>query len=324
MKPAEQFQDFYRADLLPHLEQLEAKRKRIAGQVVTMGLVTGGVTLALIVLVAMLAPDPGFGLIPLVIGAIVFFVLYARMTRGYVAEFKDNIIGRIVKFVDPGLSYEKAGFIPQATYHQSRIFLTGVDRYHGEDLVRGTVGKTAIQFSEIHSQYKTEHTDSKGRRRTQWHTIFKGIFFVADFNKHFRGETVVLPDAAQKLLGRLGQTFQSWNIARKGDLVRLEDVAFEERFVVYSDDQVEARYLLSTSLMSRIMAYRDRTGRQVHLSFVKSNIYVAITNRKDSFEPKLFSTVLDMKLTEEFLADIMLAVSIVEDLNLNTRIWTKE
>lgn len=324
MKPAEQFQAFYQADLLPHLAPLEERRKRIARQVITAGVVTALVTLVACVVVILLTPDPGFALIPLVVGLILYFVLFARYTRGYVAEFKDSIIGRIVKFVDPNLTYQQNECIPQWVYNQSRIFLTGVDRYRGEDMVRGKVGQTQIQFSELHSQYKTEHTDSKGRRRTQWHTIFKGIFFVADFNKHFHGETVVLPDAAEKLFGRLAQTFQSWNFTRKGDLVRLEDVAFEQRFVVYSDDQVEARYILSPSLMARIMAYAERTGRAIYLSFVASNIYVAITNQKDSFEPKLFSSILDMRLAQEYLEDLMLAVGIVEELNLNLRIWTKQ
>jgi hypothetical protein len=328
----EEFPTFYQSELLPHLQELEGKRKELASRLWKTGLGIVGALLVLGMIAAgfMAGRGPGgspFFFIPffgMVLGGIIFAMVYGRMIKGFVAEFKDRIIGKIVQFVEPGLSYHKNDCIRQPAYMSSKIFLTRPDRYKGEDLVRGMIGATAIEFSEIHSEYRSVSTDSKGRRRETWHTIFRGIFFSADFNKHFHGETVVLPDRAEKLFGRLGQALQSMNIARKGSLVRLEDVAFEKRFVVYSDDQVEARYLLSTSLMERIMEFANRTGREIYLSFVDSKLHVAIPYNKNLFEPKLFSTLLNMQLSQEYLEDLLLAATIVEDLNLNTRIWSKQ
>jgi hypothetical protein len=325
MRPAPRFQEFYQTDLLPQLEPLETERKQVLGRVQRAGLVTGLVTLAATAVTSVLGPHPALGLIPLILGGIIFPILYGRITKPYVSNFKRNYIGHIVKYIDPSLSYDPLGSIPESSYWQSQIFLTNPDRYHGEDLVTGMVGKTAIQFSEVHSEYRRETRDSKGNRRTEWVTIFRGIFFVADFNKDFHGTTVVLPDIAEMFLGKLlGQMLQSWNIGRTGDLVRLEDVTFEKQYVVYSTDQIEARYILSPALMSRIMEYKARTSRQVFLSFVASNVYVAIWNDKDLFEPKLTKTVMDPQLAERYLDDLMLAIRIVADLDLNTRIWTKQ
>ena len=53
------------------------------------------------------------------------------------------------------------------------------------DVNYGKIGSTQVEFSEIHAEYKTEYRDSKGRRRVNWHTIFKGLLFSVDFNKHF-------------------------------------------------------------------------------------------------------------------------------------------
>jgi hypothetical protein len=322
--PAGQFQAFYQAELLPHLQELENSRKQVMSRVATAGIATGVPTGIAVVAVLAYAPHPAISLIPFVVGLIIWWIFYTRFSSAWIAEFKDSIIGRIVKFIDPGLNYDRKGCIPESVYWQSSIFLKDPDRYRGEDLVYGKVGQTEIKFSEVHSEYKTQSTDGKGRTRTEWHTIFKGIFFVADFNKAFAGQTVVLPDTAEKLFGRLGQMFQSWNIARTGQLVRLEDVAFEERFVVYSTDQIEARYILSPGLMARIVDFRARTDREVYLAFVASNIYVAISNLRDMFEPNVFKSVLDMAMAHQYLDDLMLAVGIVEELNLNTRIWTKE
>ncbi|HYG59996.1 MAG TPA: DUF3137 domain-containing protein [Symbiobacteriaceae bacterium] len=324
MTSAERFAEFYRTELLPYLQQLEEQRKQIAAKVIRLGVVTGAIILAVGAAVLLLHLTPFIAIGTLFGGAVLFMFLFASMTKGYVAAFKDSIIGRIVKFVDQGLSYHKDACIPEMVYLSSQIFQHHPDRYRGEDMVRGMVGKTAIQFSEIHSEYKTETTDKDGKRKTEWHTIFKGIFFVADFNKHFEGVTVVLPDVAQRLLGRFGQTLQSWNMTRTGELVRLEDVAFEERFVVYSTDQIEARYLLSPGLMARIVDFCVKTGQQVYLSFVGSHIFVAIPHSKDMFEPKLFSPIVSEELARDYLQDLLLAVGIVEELDLNTRIWTKQ
>ena len=181
-------------------------------------------------------------------------------------RFKSEVIAKMVKFVDESLYYSAEGCITQSEYHQSKLFLTGVDRYSGDDLVSGTIGKTTIRFSEVHSEYKTQTTDSKGRTRTTWHTIFRGIFFIGDFNKHFKGETIVLPDTAESLFGGLGSLFQKMNISRD-QLVKLEDTEFEKAFCVYSNDQVEARYILSPKLMERIVELKGSSKNTFFINF---------------------------------------------------------
>jgi len=53
-------------------------------------------------------------------------------------------------------------------------------------------------------------------------------------------------------------------------------------------------------------------------------VYVAITTGKDMFEPRIFRSLLDFGMCQEYFSDLQMILDIVEDLNLNTRIWTKE
>jgi Protein of unknown function (DUF3137) len=145
------------------------------------------------------------------------------------------------------------------------------------------------------------------------------VLLVADFNKRFQGTTVVLPDVAERLLGRFGQALQSLG----GDLVRLEDPDFERAFVVRSSDQVEARYILSPALMQRILAFTAKAQCRPSLSFCQSRLFLALPERRDLFEPPLFRSPLARDLVGTYLADLQLSVGVVEDLNLNTRIWSK-
>lgn len=323
MKTLEDFRSYYNSKLRPDLETLEGERKtslRKAGM--ASGVIGAIALLAAGILIGSGAPTPALWFV--VIAALIFIIVaWIHFTKDFRRNFKNTIIHKVIQYVDPGLTYAAEGKISRGEFEQSTLFKHRIDRYRGEDLVDGQIDKTKIRFSELHAEYKTTTTDSKGRRRTQWHTIFKGLFFIADFNKHFHGRTVVLPDSAEKLFGRLGQKLQEMNINRD-DLVRLEDPEFEKEFVVYGTDQVEARYILSTALMRRILEFKRKMRAPVHIGFVHSNLYMAISLRKNMFEPRIFRSTLDFEIVQDYLEDVLLAVGIVEDLNLNTRIWTKE
>lgn len=62
-------------------------------------------------------------------------------------------------------------------------------------------------------------------------------------NKKFEGKTVVLKDSGWlNLFKKIGRP----------ERVKLEDVSFERQFEVFSDNQIEARYLLTTAFMERM------------------------------------------------------------------------
>ncbi len=323
MKTIEEFRQYYETELRPVLDGFEGRRKRICRTF--LWIVFGSLGVVGPLALAAGAGDAPLGIIPvgLIAAVIIIAVSWWVLTKNYVPEFKRRVIGAIVRFCDPSLAYSPEQHISESQFRGSRIFTTSPDRFSGEDCVAGKIGATAIAFSEIHAEYKTTSL-FHGRQRTQWHTIFKGLFIIADFNKEFRTTTVVVPDVAERALGRLCQFFQKMNIVRPGQLIKLEAPEFEKLFAVYGEDQIEARYVLSTSLMSRIMDYRKKTGKEISLSFVSSNVHVAIPTAKNMFEPRIFKTVLDFGIAREYLEDLQLALGVVDDLNLNTRIWSKE
>jgi hypothetical protein len=317
------FAHFYVGTLLKDLKGLEVIRKRVVLRLKILFAVS--VTFFMI----SLAIDRGFGMsgsFPITVGILLVPIvtfMYRFLISGYVYAFKVNVIQKIVHYIDPGLAYTPTGHVAKWQIVGSRIFSKHPDRVRGDDLVQGRVGETNMQFSEVHVEAKHESTSSGGARQRRWSTIFRGLFFVADFNKKFSGKTLVLPDTAERVLGCLGSYLQSLNVAR-GELIRMEDPEFERYFVVYGDDQIEARYILSTSLMQRITEFRRKTGRRMCLSFMGSHVYVAIPYERRLFEPRVFRSILGFKGIEQYLEDFNLFIGIVEDLNLNTRIWTKE
>lgn len=318
LKTTEEFRIFFNEELLPYLQALEQQRKTLIKKLAITAVVVVIAGLLIIpVLIAHLG-NPGLGIFVLIIAGSVFSFFYYSYSRELKFGFKMFVIEKLVKFIDENLEYKPNDKIPQSTFMLSKIFTTEPNRYEGDDLVFGKVGETAIRFSEIDAEY--ESGSGKDRHTYQ---IFKGLFFIADFNKNFTCTTVVLPDTAEKLFGWLGQKMQEMNFFR-GQLVKLEDAEFEKQFVVYSNDQIQARYILSPSLMERIIKFKAETGRKIHLSFVGSMVFVAISFSRNLFEPKLFSSLTDFENIRLYYDDLALAVGIVDDLNLNTRIWSKQ
>lgn len=314
------FRDFYEKELRPDLDDIDLRRKKVNRRTLTILLITTGV----IALELFLIPDntefpkP----IPIVLSAIAGLIVTGILGKSFRKEYKEKIISRIAAFADEGLIYSPDGTIPQKEFEKSRIFPESCDRYSGEDHFSGRIGKTEIVFSEVTAQQKSS-SGSGSSQKDEYSTYFRGVFIIADFNKNFKTHTVVLPDTAEKLFGKFGQTLQAASFGR-GELIRLEDSRFEKEFCVYGDDQVEARYILTPSLMERILAFKKKWNTRIYLSFLESKVYIAISLSKNLFELRPFKPAADYPFLEENLRFLVLLTEIVEDLNLNTRIWTKE
>lgn len=310
MKSLDEIKKYYAKELVPELSTLEEQRLQVRNKALIWIAIIIPVSIGL----TFLFKHPAMIILGIFGCAGVVYLL----SREYVKNFKVGIIEKIVRSIDDNLSYLRTSYIPRSTFTKSQLFKHRIDRYRGDDYVCGMLGKTKVEFSEIHAEYITR--DSKGR--TRHHTIFKGLFFVADFNKAFKGTTIVLPDVAERLFAGLGTMFQSWNKGR-GQLIKLEDPEFEKMFVVYGNDQIEPRYILSTSLMRRIVEFKKKKKRKIHLSFIGSKIFVAISYTRNLFEPRIFRTLLDFAPIQQYYGDLKTATDVVEELNLNTRIWSK-
>jgi hypothetical protein len=250
------------------------------------------------------------------------FSEYSKTKSAYVVHFKQTVIAGMVKSIGDQLDYSPQSFITVNEYHEGDLFLQRIDSYSGGDLIDGKFGATTIKFSELHHQEKRETTDSRGNRRTYWVTIFKGIFFIADFNKNFNGNTYVMPDSGFDFLG-IGKILDKWFEGR-GQAIQLENPTFEKYFKVFGSDQVEARYILSPSVMERLVEFREKANERIFISFIHSKVFIAIPVSKNFFEPNEFSSGVKEDYLKEYFYYLTLVTGIVDDLNLNTRIWTKQ
>ncbi|MFA5234505.1 MAG: DUF3137 domain-containing protein [Sulfurimonas sp.] len=312
MKSVSFLTDFYYKTLFPALEKLESDRKSLKHRIIFIAITYTAI----------------FAIIAYTLGNFYEFIIFAYIALGgilykflvhdYTNEFKISVIKPLIHAIDYTLLYSSKTHVSEYFFEHSQLF-DKPDKLSGNDYVKGNIDGINIQFSDIHAEKKNQN--SKGR--DTWSTIFQGLFIIADFNKHFNGETIVLPDTAQKGFGDvIGHWIQSNNMARD-ELVKMDDPAFEKEFVVYSTNQIEARYILSHSLMKKLLDFKHKSKQSVYISFIGTHIFMAISYDKDLFEPSVFRSLLDYQVAMEYVKTLHLAISIVEELKLNQKLWSK-
>jgi hypothetical protein len=308
------------AGLQTVLAGLEIERKKIASSQ-TKGYVF--IALGIIVIVGGFISGLGgfalIGLVPLTYGGIALYRISDEL-KAYKEAFKTDVIGTALKDLDPSLIIEPYSGIQEYEFVEAQLFTEKPDRYKTEDFVSGNAGKTSFYFAEVHAEYKTE-TQTKNGRQVDWHEIFKGIIFAADFNKNFNGVTVVRP---KNMVGAMGAWF-SKNLFSFGDktVIELENTAFSKAFITHATDQVEARYILTPALMERILSLNANAKETISLSFINTKMYIAFPLSRNYFEAPVFKTLLNPDLLNQDIAAIKFMYEIVKELDLNTRIWGK-
>lgn len=301
------------------LKHEEEKARTLRNCLITMGVALIGALAVLLTVQNMMI----FGII-ICLSAVICIAMYSTKSSSfanyYRSRYKQDVFARVTSALAPGMTYHPQHFIAENDYTGCGLQSSRIDRYSGQDYFEGHVGGTHLIFSEIHAEREESRKDSKGNRRTYWVTVFKGIFFMADFPKHFQGQVIIEPDVAEATFGWLGRKLQGMS----SDLVRLENPEFEKAFKVRATDQVEARYLLTPSFQDRLLELRKFWGGKIGMSLLRSNLYLAIPNREDWFECSSKVRAGDRAQIERFASQLIAVLNVVNQLDLNTRLWTKE
>lgn len=251
----------------------------------------------------------GWGITLALALGIYYFCVEAKSAVLTVYYKQDIITQMVCAFCDHARFTPESG-IAESVFCSSDLF-SRPDRYHTEDLLEGRIGSTDFCCAEVHAEEQCTRTDGKGHTQHYWVDIFKGFFFMADFHKDFQGVTTVRRDSLIKL--RFGET-----------RVKLENPDFEKVFDVYSSDYMEARYLLTPSMMERLLQVERSFGGGISLCFRNSKVLIAIPDSKNHFEASIWHSMTDQNAVKAEFTTIRMLTGIVQELQLNTRIWSKE
>ncbi len=195
--------------------------------------------------------------------------------------------------------------------------------FEGRDAVQGYLGDNYIEFCELDI---SEETNSGAESGTTHREIFHGLFLISDY-KNIQFKTILQSD----FLGSLISEFEMSTLnSRKGIKLRkikVQNFKFNKHFSVYSEDDIEARKILSPVILENLGNFAEENNMAIKLSFINNQVFIAL-GIGQIFEPDLRDVLplrkinLDLieKDAERIYNEISLVSDIIKDLRLNSSI----
>ncbi|MEO5597888.1 MAG: DUF3137 domain-containing protein [Novosphingobium sp.] len=164
---------------------------------------------------------------------------------------------------------------PGAEFQLARNFdmLPSFERSSFEDMWRGSIGDRSFQLYET----KLEQRRNSGKNRS-WETVFQGSLITLDFARRFHGVTLIeRAGRRKKLFGLLGEKDAIILDGVRLGRVDMVDPRFDREFAVWTNDQVEARYLVHPDYVERLMAVEQAfAGEKVRGLFKDGQLLIVL------------------------------------------------
>lgn len=243
-----------------------------------------------------------------VIGGLAFVI-----ARWPYSQFNKGLKARLVPRVIEGMGFQYDASAHNFSVSPFRAILPSHDRMSKEDAVSGRVADIDFSAAEVHLEARRVRKTKNGVQ-TYYVTVFRGRVATFKVPKNFTC-TVRVGQNVWDMLGNLGNLFSDMK------QVKLEDPDFENMFDVYSDNQVEARYILTPTMMERLKKLKMRSG-SLQALFCSGSVHLAIPSSYNLFE----NGYTGNDLTDESLLSIENDMQMISDiahdlgLTLKTRI----
>lgn len=206
---------------------------------------------------------------------------------GTKADFK-------VKLTDTAVPYEVLS---------SSMLYTNPGILLADDNFKGTYKGIQISITRAAFSYGVDEnrpiTEGQG---------FSGILILLDIKKNFSGYTLIRTPRNRDL--------------KMFEKVKLEDPVFSKRFCIFSNDQTEARYLLTPTFISRFLKLQKAfNGDKIEASFFDDKLLISIERTEGGFNLGDINTPVDN--TEQYKVlynEIVSILRIIDILKLNQNI----
>ncbi len=247
-------------------------------------------------------------------------------------SLKKNVTSKILTLFGNLYFTDKKNAIPYEDIQKWGLFPYSTNK-SDDDVIVGIHNGCNFLINECDIYHSRPERDSYGHSRVVRIHDFSGLLIKIQMKKNFNGQTIVgVKDKIKK--------------QRMFEEVNLESVTFMGNRKVYSTDQVEARYLLTTAFMDRLeklgdnFNYSTADGRtltdeefsarvtassligerdtyDVSAVFVAGFVYLFVPTRKDFFEIDTTQSLLDYEQFYSIYNEINAILDIIDFLKLD-------
>lgn len=190
-------------------------------------------------------------------------------------------------------------------------FAWSFDNYTGEDLIKiniknddGTPSNVAFSICDLYVTETRTRTvrDKNGGSHTEEYTVtvYRGAFGYVKFPFSFKCGLDL-------------------NIDRNGhDRIKLEDIDFNKRFSIYTDNQIEALCILTPTMMTKLKEL-DKRVKDLKISLKNNMLYIGFA--RNIFEMNKKVKKLDGSVFSRYYDDVNNLYGILEEIKNNNKVF---
>lgn len=351
LTPLENIRGYFNSTIKPQFEKLETIRKRISRRrkLVSFGvLIVIGIIILTVLTLGLLSGDIEAWLdenIFIVVGVtlptlMIFGVTTLFASRSirepldkYREVYKEIVVRPVFKMLNTNWNYDPKGTVSIDAVRNSHIFGPIVD-ISCDDYMSGKIGKTDFECCDLVTYGKAYNERNEEIKRES----FRGFFLHADFNKKLNGTILVKP--AEIVL-----------IDGGSPRVKMENPEFDKKFEVHTnmhkvmdavsggisisqlieaakgmsstENHTEARYVITPRMMEAILNIEKSIGYRPVISFTENRVNFGFLTGKELFEANTNKPISFNDIEEIYNLFTLIEV-VINEMDLNTRIWTKE
>lgn len=288
------------------LEEFRAKGMKKAAAYKKVGAIVALVGLAALIAlfvllgVGILSEDLFTPLVMIVIAVFVVALVFYFYGRSFMADYQKKVyafleerrgkalFGKIVYQANRGIDervIDYAGFFDVPSRYLGSFYLAGL--YEG------------VPFEKGHYVLQRKETDKNG---TRYVTYAEGTFYRFALSRDL-GCLVRIVERKQK-----GGSVDPGNLS----IVPTESIAFDEKFAVLSDNPGKALYVLTPTVMEKIMDLEKHFSGLFDLAFIGKEFYVSISDGTAAFSKLPVGHELRDEDLEEAERRIALPATLIE------------
>ena len=225
-------------------------------------------------------------------------------------NLKEKYASDIIKILMEGFEYSFQGeeFLDKKIYCESGFGSKRFDDYKGEDLLivdipknDGTPSGVKLNICDLRVTEEDEKRNSDGSTSSTTDTVYKGVLGYVKFPFKFKCN--------------LNINNHDWDMEK----IVLEDINFNKKFKVYTDNQLEALVILTPTMMNKLMAFSQRVnGFKISIK-KEGKMYLGMS--RNLFELVVSSKVSFDALFGRFYDDISNILAIVNEIKDNDKVF---
>ncbi len=292
------------------LDRLEELRKKIIKKTV-IGIIIA--VLAGILLIYITEGQLGIIMVAFIIGTILTAILTSKDRTEFNKIYKRIVVLSSFQKMFTDIDYKPENGIAYEIIASTQMMNMG-DRYHSNDYIKAKYKNINFESADVHIE--EEHTDDEGH--TTYVTIFRGQWFIFDFNKQFKANIQVCAKNFHN--ARRGSLFSK----TKYNKVSMEDMEFNKEFKVYAQNELDAFYVLTPNCMEKIKELKDKTKGRLLLCFIDNRLHVGLYNNKDLFEANIFKKINLEEEQNKTINEMKIITEFVDTLDLDNDLFRRE